>query len=184
MRLFNKIFLIFFITILLNSCGGFKRSDVKDNPINDADKRQKNIEEGRGITIGKAFNRNNGSFNFATSNEMWRASLEILDFVPLATVDYSGGVIITDWYSDNLNSDETIKIIVNFLSNEIRADGLKIKLYKKKCNQNQICNTQLLSSNINNEIKLAILKKAAQIKAQDTKKKAKDSDYKVVPTQD
>ena len=184
MRLFNKIFLIFFITILFNSCGGFKRSDVKDNPINDADKRQKNIEEGRGITIGKAFNRNNGSFNFATSNEMWRASLEILDFVPLATVDYSGGVIITDWYSDDLNSDETIKIIVNFLSNEIRADGLKIKLYKKKCNQNQICKTQLVSSNINNEIKLAILKKAAQIKAQDTKKKAKDSDYKVVPTQD
>ena len=109
---------------------------------------------------------------------MWRASLEILDFVPLATVDYSGGVIITDWYSDDLNSDETIKIIVNFLSNEIRADGLKIKLYKKKCNQNQICKTQLLSSKINNEIKLAILKKAAQIKAEDTKKKAKDSDYK------
>ena len=184
MGLFKKTFLIFLIAIFFNACGGFKRSDVKDNPINDADKRQKNIEEGRGITIGKAFNRDTGSFNFATSNEMWRASLEILDFVPLATVDYSGGVIITDWYSDNLNSDETIKIIVNFLSNEIRADGLKIKLYKKKCNQNQICNTQLLSSNINNEIKLAILKKAAQIKTQDTKKKAKDSDYKVVPTQD
>ena len=184
MGLFKKTFLIFLIAIFFNACGGFKRSDVKDNPINDADKRQRNIEEGRGITIGKAFNRNTGSFNFATSNEMWRASLEILDFVPLATVDYSGGVIITDWYSDDLNSDETIKIIVNFLSNEIRADGLKIKLYKKKCNQNQICNTQLLSSNINNEIKLAILKKAAQIKAQDTKKKAKDSDYKVVPTQD
>ena len=184
MGLFKKTFLIFLIAIFFNACGGFKRSDVKDNPINDADKRQKNIEEGRGITIGKAFNRDTGSFNFATSNEMWRASLEILDFVPLATVDYSGGVIITDWYSDDLNSDETIKIIVNFLSNEIRADGLKIKLYKKKCNQNQICETQLVSSNINNEIKLAILKKAAQIKTQDTKKKAKDSDYKVVPTQD
>ena len=128
MALFKKILLFFFIAIFLNACGGFKRSDVKDNPINDADKRKKNIEEGRGITLGKAFNRNTGSFNFATSNEMWRASLEILDFVPLATVDYSGGVIITDWYSDDLNSDETIKIIVNFLSNEIRADGLKIKL--------------------------------------------------------
>ena len=184
MGLFKKTFLIFLIAIFFNACGGFKRSDVKDNPINDADKRQKNIEEGRGITIGKAFNRNTGSFNFATSNEMWRASLEILDFVPLATVDYSGGEIKTDWYSDDLNSDETIKIIVNFLSNEIRADGLKIKLYKKKCNQNQICKTQLVSSNISNEIKLAILKKAAQIKPQDTKKKAKDSAYKVVPTQD
>ena len=125
-----------------------------------------------------------GSFEFASSNELWRASLDTLDFMSFSNVDYSGGLIITDWYSDNLNSDETIKIIVNFLSNEIRADGLKIKLYKKKCNQNQICETQLVSSNINNEIKLAILKKAAQIKAQDTKKKAKDCEYKVVPTQD
>ena len=115
---------------------------------------------------------------------MWRASLEILDFVPLATVDYGGGVIITDWYSDDLNSNETIKIIVNFLSNEIRADGLKIKVYKKKCNQNQICQTQLLSTKIDNEIKLAILKKAAQIKTQDRKKKTKDSDYTIVPTDD
>ena len=184
MYLFKKILFIFFVALFINACGGFKKSNVKDNPINDADKRKKNIEEGRGITIGKAFGQNSGSFNFATSNEMWRASLEILDFVPLATVDYSGGVIITDWYSDDLNSDETIKIIVNFLSNEIRADGLKIKLYKKKCNQNQICKTQLLSSNINNEIKMAILKKAAKIKAQDTKKKAKDSDYRIVPTVD
>ena len=184
MGIFKKFLLFFFIVIFLNACGGFKRSDVKDNPINDADKRKKNIEEGRGITLGKTFSKGNGSFNFATSNEMWRASLEILDFVPLATVDYSGGVIITDWYSDDLNSDETIKIIVNFLSNEIRADGLKIKLYKKKCNQNQICKTQLLSSNINKEIKLAILKKAAQIKTQDTKKKAKEGEYRIVPTQD
>ena len=184
MGLSKKILLIFLISIFFNACVGFKRSDVKDNPINDAAKRQKNIEEGRGITLGKALKRNDGSFNFATSNEMWRASLEILDFVPLATVDYSGGVIITDWYSDDLNSDETIKIIVNFLSNEIRADGLKIKLYKKRCNQNQICKTQLLSSKINKEIKLAILRKAAQIKAEDTKKKADESDYKVVPTKD
>ena len=187
MGFFKKIILLFFIAFFSYSCGGlpkFKRSDVKDNPINDADKRKKNIEEGRGITLGKGIGKS-GSFNFATSNEMWRASMEVLDFVPLATVDYSGGVIITDWYSDNLNSDETIKIIVNFLSNEIRADGLKIKLYKKKCNKNLVCKTQLMSSNIDNEIKLAILKKAAQIKTQDSKKKAKDSGgYTIVPTQE
>ena len=184
MGIFNKILFVICITFLLQSCGGFKRSDVKNNPINDADKRKKNIEEGRGITLGKGLKGGNGNFNFATSNEMWRASLEILDFVPLATVDYGGGVIITDWYSDDLNSNETIKIIVNFLSNEIRADGLKIKVYKKKCNQNQICQTQLLSTKIDNEIKLAILKKAAQIKTQDRKKKTKDSDHTIVPTDD
>jgi len=171
----------------LNSCGGLKGlgPDVKDIPINDADKRKKNIEEGRGITLGNVGGNKGGSFNFATSNEMWRASLEILDFVPLATVDYGGGVIVTDWYTDDLNSDETIKIIVNFLSNEIRADGLKIKIYKRKCNEKQICKSQLLSSNINNEIKLAILKKAAQIKAGDLKKRGEESgEYRIVPTKE
>ena len=188
MGLFKKITLLFCIALFLNACGGwakFKRSDVKDTPINDAEKRKKNIEEGRGIRVGKGFNKGNGSFNFATSNEMWRASLEILDFVPLATVDYSGGIIITDWYSDDLSSNETIKIIVNFLSNEIRADGIKIKIYKKECTKAQTCQTQLLTSSIDNEIKLAILKKAAQIKTQDFKKRAEDGDeYTIVPTRD
>ena len=99
--------------------------------------------------------------------------LQILDFVPLSTADYGGGIIITDWYSDNLDSNESIKIMVNFLSNEIRADGLDIKVYKKICNQNSNCNTQLIKSNINNDIKLAVLKKAAQIKKQDGKKEPK-----------
>ena len=97
---FYRVTIFFIIALFLQSCGGFKRADVKDVPINDADKRKKNIEEGRGITFGTGKKRS-GTFDFATSNEMWRASLEILDFVPLATVDYSGGVIITDWYSDD-----------------------------------------------------------------------------------
>ena len=138
--------------------------------------RKRNIEEGRGITLGGK-KGGSGNFDFATSNEMWRAALEILDFVPLSTADYGGGVIITDWYSDNLNSNESIKIMINFLSNEIRADGLNIKVYKKICNQSSNCNTQLIKSNINNDIKLAVLKKAAQIKKQDGKKRAKDKNY-------
>ena len=90
---------------------------------------------------------------------MWRASLEILDFVPLATVDYSGGVIITDWYSDYLNSDETIKIIVNFLSNEIRADAVDVSVFEKLC-VTEKCETNKVKSKLEKEIKLAILKKA------------------------
>ena len=177
-----KFISIFILISLLQSCQAlkFKRSDVKDNPVNDADKREKNIKEGKGIKLGK--NRGSGSFDFATSNEMWRATMEILDFVPLATADYGGGVIITDWYKDDLNSKESIKIMVNFLSNEIRADGLKIKVYKKVCDNNQNCNTELMSSSLENEIKLAVLKKAAQIKNQDGKKRASESDYKVIPT--
>ena len=178
-------FLIFSIILILQSCGPLKlkRSDVKNNPINDAEKREKNIKEGRGISIGGGKSKS-GSFDFATSNEMWRAAMEVLDFVPLTTADYGGGIIITDWYSDNLNSEESIKIMINFLSNEIRADGIDIKVYKKICNQNSNCNTRLIKSNISNDIKLAVLKKAAQIKKQDGKKRAKDNNYTIVPSKE
>ena len=180
---FFKFTLILIFLTFLQSCEAlkFKRSDVKDNPINDADKRQKNIKEGKGITLGKN-KRGSGTFDFATSNEMWRATIEILDFVPLTTADYSGGVIITDWYKDDLNSNESIKIMINFLSNEIRADGLNVKVYKKTCDKSQNCKTQSLASTLENEIKLAVLKKAALLKTQDRKKRAEESDYKVTPT--
>ena len=178
----KKILLFFSILIFVQACSSWDPPDVKDSPINDADMRKRNIEEGRGVNLGLG-KKKSGSFDFATSNEMWRAALEILDFVPLATADYGGGIIITDWYSDNLNSDESIKIMINFLSNEIRADGLKIKVYKKVCN-NTKCNTKMMQSNLENEIKLAVLKKAAQIKKLDGKKRAEDEDYSTVPSKE
>ena len=179
-----KFSLICIILSFLQSCEAlkFKRSDVKDNPINDADKREKNIREGKGITLGANKGRP-GSFDFASSNEMWRATIEILDFVPLSTADYGGGVIITDWYKDDLNSKESIKIMVNFLSNEIRADGLKVKVYKKTCDNNFNCDTQLMSSTLEEEIKLAVLKKAAKLQLERRKKRGEESEYRVTPTQ-
>ncbi len=180
---FKNILLFFCIIIFFQSCGAFKfeRADVKDSPINDAEKRERNIKEGRGVTLpgGKG---KSGTFDFATSNEMWRATIEVLDFVPLTTADYGGGIIITDWYSDNLDSQESIKIMVNFLSNEIRADGLEVKVYKKICNEKFVCNTQLMTSELNNEIKLAVLKKAAQLKNISRKKRAEESDFEITPS--
>lgn len=180
---FHKKISIFLLFFILQSCSSWNPPDVKDSPINDADMRKRNIEEGRGISLGGK-RSGSGNFDFATSNEMWRAALEILDFVPLSTADYGGGIIITDWYSDNLDSNESIKIMVNFLSNEIRADGIDVKVYKKICSQSSNCNTQLIKSNINNDIKLAVLKKAAQIKKQDGKKRAKDKNYDITKIKD
>ena len=180
---FKSFFLFFIILVFFQACGTWNPPDVKDSPINDADMRKRNIEEGRGVNLGLG-KKKSGSFDFATSNEMWRAALEILDFVPLATADYGGGIIITDWYSDDINSNESIKIMINFLSNEIRADGLKIKVYKKICNNNSNCNTKVMKSTLENDIKLAVLKKAAQIKKMDGKKRAEDEDYTTVPSKE
>ena len=178
----KKFSYLILILLFLTQCGLYKKTDARKVPVNAKDRVQKNLEEGRRIKFGNLGNPRSGEFEFATSNEMWRAAIEVLDFVPLTTADYGGGIIITDWYSDNLDSEESIKIMVNFLSNEIRADGLKVKIYKKICNNNQKCNTQLMTSELDNEIKLAVLRKAAQIKNEDGKRKGEESDYRVTPT--
>jgi len=167
---FNHLLVIFIIAAFsLNSCGIYKRSDVKDNPVNDKDKREKNINEGRGITFGGK-NARSGQFDFATSNAMWRATLEILDFVPLANADYGGGIINTDWYSENNSSNESLKISIQFLSNEIRVDGIKVNIFKKNCDVNNNCIVNKVNSELNGELKLAILKRATRIKKGDLKK--------------
>ena len=158
-------------------CGIYKKTDARKIPTNAKERVKKNLEEGRRIKFGQLGNKGSGKFEFATSNEMWRATVDILDFMPLANADYGGGVIITDWYNDNNKKNESIKIMVQFLSNEIRADGLKITIYNKVCDKTNIsvCSTKVDNQNdIGQELKLAILKKAAELKIYSTQKEVKE----------
>ena len=162
----KKLTLLLITTaFILTNCGIYKRADVKDVPVNVNERVQKNIQEGRGIRFGKG-SQSGGTFDFASSNELWRASIEILDFVPFTNASYSGGILITDWFSGPSkveNEKRMLKITVRFLTNEIRADALKINVHEKICKLNTVndCNVKKISSNLENEIKLAILKKAA-----------------------
>ena len=176
-KFFN--FLIFILILFsLSACGKgfFKRSDIKDNPVNVDDRVRKNLEEGRGIRFGNPLDQSGGTFDFASSNELWRASVEILDFVPLTNASYSGGIIITDWFRGNNEDNENrqLKITVRFLSNQIRADALNINIHEKICEQNfNNCKTSLIKSKVSEEIKLAILKKATLLRKTDWKKRDK-----------
>ena len=168
-----KFIAIFSILIsTLNSCGIYKYSDARDNPVRGEERAKKNVEEGKGISIGNAMKGRKGTtYEFSSSNPMWRASLEILDFLPLNTVDYSGGMIISDWYSDSVNN-ESLKITIRFLSNEVRSDSLKIIVHKKDCGSNQNCKITLLgNSTIVNELRSSIVRKAAILEKEDKKKK-------------
>ena len=154
------------LTSILVSCGPLKPkyTDLRKIPGNPKDKRERNIKEGRGFrAMGLLEKKGSGNFEFASSNEMWRATLDLLDFTPLSNVDYSGGVIITEWFSESSEQDP-IKITIRFLSNEIRADGIKVIIYKKICKAINDCKTIKVDSTLGQEIKLAILKKAATIK--------------------
>ena len=171
----QKIFYLIVI-LFLSSCGKdmFTFPSAKDVPIDVNERVEKNIEEGRGISFGGP-KKQGGVFDFASSNEMWRASIEVLDFVSFTNASYSGGIIITDWFSGNNKDEETrlreLKITVRFLSNEIRADGLKIIVHEKLCGSvdKNDCQIQKIESEITNQIKLAILKKASIFKEQGDK---------------
>ena len=171
---FSKSILILLLLVFLNSCGSgfFKRSDVKDNPVNVNDRVRKNIEEGRGIRFGIG-GKKGGVFDFASANELWRASVETLDFVPLVNASYSGGIIITDWFNGGGEDNRDLKITVRFLSNEIRSDAIKIIVHERVCAKNN-CTTNLIDSKISNEIQLAILKKAALLEKNKIKKLVKE----------
>lgn len=162
MKKFFKISLILAISFFLSNCGKdfFKRSDVKDNPVNVEERVQRNIEEGRGIRFGLGGNKG-GTFDFASANELWRASVDTLDFVPLVNASYSGGIIITDWFNGGESTNRELKITVRFLTNEIRSDALKVIVHEKICSENKRCTTNLIDSKISSEIQLAILKRAA-----------------------
>lgn len=164
----------FFVFVFISSCGIYQPSDARKVSPNADERVRKNLEEGRGVTLGSLMKgEGTTSYQFASSNPMWRATLEILDFLPLANVDYSGGIVTTDWYNDGTAADESIKITIRFLTNEIRSDGLKIIIHKKKCNVQQKCSVKKISSALEYELQVAILKKAAIFEQQYKKKNRK-----------
>ena len=165
-------FLMFFLTTSCAIPEFAKPSKVsKDLPVNAKERARKNVEEGRGANLKTIIGGSNSTnYEFSTSNPLWRASLEIIDFIPLTTVDYSGGVIITDWYSKGDNNNEAIKITVRFLSNQVRSDSLKIIVHNKTCKTNQNCIINEIESNIETELRQSILRKASLLE-QDSKKK-------------
>jgi len=166
LKILFSLLLIASFLFTLNSCGIYKKTDAKQFPPNPDERVKKNMDEGRGFRLLGKKDRNTGTFDFATSNELWRATLETLDFIPLSNADYGGGIVITDWYTESDDAKESLKISVRFLTNEVRSDSLVVKIFKKNCSINNSCKVLEIKNNLNTEIKIAILKKASFYKSQ------------------
>ena len=171
------LLLLGFALITLNSCKG---GDARKYPPDPKERVKKNLEEGRGFRLMDAVKKEQGgNFSFASANPLWRASLDTIDFMPLASVNYSGGIIVTDWYSDS-NNDEAIKISIRFLTNEVRSDALDIKVFYKKCKDIINCKITEKTGTLVTELKKKILSKAAIYKKETKKKNFKPYDSKAV----
>ena len=163
------------LLLVLNSCEALKYKPTKSGEVPpDADDRiKKNMEEGRGFRLMEINKQKGGTFNFASSNELWRASLDTIDFMPLVSANYSGGIIITDWYNDGSSNNQSVKISIRFLTNEIRSDALDIKIFTKNCSTNIECKISENKGNLVFELKKSILKKAALYEKQNKDKNKK-----------
>ena len=171
----NSAIFIFlgFAIVALSSCG--PPGDARKYPPNPDARVKKNLEEGRGFRLDTSIRNSGkgGDFMFASANELWRASLDTIDFMPLSSVNYSGGIIITDWYSDGDNLEESVKISIRFLTNEVRTDALDIKVFYKQCNQLINCKVTQKTGSLVAEMKKEILSKATLYK-----KQKKDKNFK------
>ena len=183
MFLINNIKFISFlaiITLFLNGCNGkFPGADARKFPADPEKRVEQNLSEGRGFKLTDQFGKSRGGvFDFANSNGLWKASLDVIDFMPLTSVNYSGGIIITDWYSENNNQSESIKISIRFMTNEIRSDALNIKIFNRKCSDSFLkCKITETEGVLVTELKREILKKATLYKKMDEDKNG-NKDYK------
>ena len=169
-KILAKISLLLVTILYLNSCGIYRPTDAREFPPEPEKRVKKNQDEGRGIKLFDTSNKG-GTFEFATSNELWRASLDTLDFMPLMSADYGGGILITDWYNENDNYEDFIKISIRFLTNEIRSDALDVKVYTKKCVNINNCSVNQDNTEIKNKLISTILTKASKYKQDKNKKK-------------
>ncbi len=155
--------------------GKLPGGDARKFPADPELRVKQNLEEGRGFRLSEFGKNKGGVFEFASSNELWRASLDVIDFMPLLSVNYSGGVIVTDWYSSGENLNENIKISIRFLTNEVRSDALDIKVFNRKCKLN-LANCKITQNNgpLSTELKKEILKKASIYKKEKKEKNKKE----------
>lgn len=176
MKFLNVVLLIFSLA-LLNSCQAlkYKKVSAKDYPPDPKLRIKKNMEEGRGFRLMDKVQSGGGRFEFASSNPLWRATLDTISFMPLMSANYSGGIIITDWYSDNSDKNESVKISIRFLSNEVRSDALDIKLFIKQCSVSiNNCKITENTGSIVKELNKSILRKAAIYEKQFKNKNKKE----------
>ncbi len=168
----RSVLFIIFSLMILTSCKN--AGDARKISPDPKKRVQQNIEEGRGFRLKGMNEKNTGEFDFASSNELWRASLDALDFMPLALANYSGGIIVTDWYSEGADNSESIKISIRFLSNEIRSDALSIKVFYKNCSMQNNCEVTDRSTQLSADLSKKILTQAAIYgKEKKSKKKKK-----------
>jgi hypothetical protein len=123
-RMLVKGALFMVAALALSACSMFRGDDSGQSRA-DADRE-------RGGFLGLGGGDDNEGADIGVNSYLWRASLDTLNFMPLASADPFGGVIITDWYSDPTTPSERFKATVYILDTRLRADALNVSIFRQQ----------------------------------------------------
>ena len=127
----------FLLSIGLSACTSeFTRPEMRTETTED--RRDQGLGKFTGedtLTFGGPKKREVEDTVLGVNTHLWRASLDTISFMPLASADPFGGVIITDWYSPPQNPQERLKINIFILDRQLRSDGLKISIFRQERNK-------------------------------------------------
>jgi hypothetical protein len=135
----KKYLLMLLPLMVLTACGGVEKEAKyptgmdRDGAKDDIYAKPESIfgKEGLSILGSKSDDDDDDGSKIGVNGFLWRASLETISFMPVASADPFGGVIITDWYSPPENSGERLKINAFILSRQLKSDGISVKIFRQ-----------------------------------------------------
>ena len=160
-----KQFFALSLLAVISACGLFPDGKA-EAPVNST----LALKENRGsLTGGEGLlptggDKNNANTGIGVNSFLWRATLDTLAFMPLVSADPFGGVIITDWYEDPKTKGERFKVNALILDKTLRADGIKITLFKQRADSKGAWHDVEVSKNTARDLEDTILTRAREMR--------------------
>ena len=157
-----KVCIVLCVFLSMSACS---RNDA-DNYRTSPDYRSAPNEgsPGLGINLFKGVATDGTQGAVAVNAFLWRASLDTIAFMPLASADPFGGVIITDWYSPPQTPKERFKVNVYVLGRALRADGVKVSVFRQTTETSDVWTDMPIGAEVQSEFEEAILTRARQLR--------------------
>lgn len=157
------------LVLALSGCGAPQADSVPRGGRHDASSAQRQLPSlfgERGLNLGGLPTDDQGGGSgsgIAVNSFLWRASLDTIAFMPLASADPFGGVIITDWYSPPESPEERFKVNVYILDRQLRADGIRAAVFRQRLAAGQWAEAPVDKATAT-ELENAILTRARQLR--------------------
>ncbi len=156
---------------LLAACSGVSSDGPNVPARNDADPTWKDAGKGGslfgpgGLFGSSATREINPDSEIGVNSFLWRASLDTMAFMPLASADPFGGVIITDWYAPPERPNERFKMSIFIMDRALRADGIRVSVFRQVRDQSGVWSDAAVEPKTATDLENAILTRARQLRS-------------------